>query len=174
MGSRHPGESGLRGAQGEEGKWAKSGRGRGRDRDAYLFDRIYRMDRIPVGESSHTEAQRAQWGNWKEEDNNEFREWREKGTRGGPRGGVGGNRAALFTPTRRGFSPWVKDSNLAALRPHAAQLAAHVQHSRPANGLPVRASPDRQGPGGTRAKRGPKPNVKGVFGKVSVNVNRDF
>ena len=37
---------------------------------------------------------------------------------GGDRGaGVGGNRAALFTPTRRGFSPWMKDDKLAAPRP---------------------------------------------------------
>ena len=62
MGSRHPGESGLRGAQGEEGKWTKSGRGRGRDRDAYHFDRIHRMDMMPGGESSHTETRRAQRG----------------------------------------------------------------------------------------------------------------
>ena len=57
----------------------------------------------------------------------------------------------------------IDENALAAPRPHAAHIAAHVQHSRPANGLPARASPDRQRPGGTRAKRGPKPIVNGVL-----------
>ena len=48
----------------------------------------------------------------------------------------------------------------------ARELSGRREDSRYANGLPARASPDRRRPGGTRAKRGPKPTVTGVFGTV--------
>ena len=47
-------EAGLRGAQGGWG--ARRSCGRRRERGAFLFDRIYRMDRIPEMEDFTTES----------------------------------------------------------------------------------------------------------------------
>ena len=42
--------------------------------------------------------------------------------------GGGGNREARSTLTHRFFPPFLKDAKLAAPRPHAAQIAAHIQN----------------------------------------------